>query len=29
VMSDSSPRWEWIAVVLLILCVIGYVWTLQ
>ena len=27
--SGSSSRWEWIAAILLILCVLGYIWTLQ
>jgi hypothetical protein len=27
--TGFSPRWHWIAVALLILCVIGYIWTLQ
>jgi hypothetical protein len=27
--SGSSPRWQWIIVALLALCVIGYIWTLQ
>ena len=27
--GSSPPRWQWIAIVLLILCVIGYIWTLQ
>jgi hypothetical protein len=25
--AGSSPRWQWIVVVLLALCVIGYIWT--
>jgi hypothetical protein len=27
--TSSSQRWEWIVAVLLALCVIGYIWTLQ
>jgi hypothetical protein len=27
--SGSAPRWQWIVVGLLIVCVIGYIWTLQ
>ena len=27
--TGSSQRWEWIVAVLLALCVIGYIWTLQ
>jgi hypothetical protein len=27
--TGSSPRWQWIVVALLALCVIGYIWTLQ
>jgi hypothetical protein len=26
---SSSPRWQWIVIALLILCIIGYIWTLQ
>jgi hypothetical protein len=27
--SESSPRWQWVVVLLLVLCVIGYIWSLQ
>ena len=27
--SGSSPSWQWIIVILLALCVVGYIWTLQ
>jgi hypothetical protein len=27
--TGSSPRWQWIVVILLVLCVIGYIWTLH
>jgi hypothetical protein len=26
--AGSSPRWMWIAVILLALCIAGYIWTL-
>jgi hypothetical protein len=25
----SSPRWQWIVVGVLVLCILGYIWTLQ
>lgn len=28
-MAGSSPRWQWIAIALLVLCIIGYIWTLK
>jgi hypothetical protein len=27
--TASSPRWQWIVALLLALCVIGYIWSLQ
>jgi hypothetical protein len=27
--AGSSPRWQWIVVGLLVLCVVGYIWSLQ
>ena len=27
--TGSSPRGQWIVVVLLVLCVVGYIWSLQ
>jgi len=27
--TGSSPHWQWIVIALLVLSVIGYIWTLQ
>jgi uncharacterized protein YpmS len=27
--TGTSPRWEWIAFILLALCIAGYIWTLN